>query len=324
MARRTVVLCLALAGLAPAAAFAPGPVLPRAACLAKAGFGWTSCAVAPMADNKLLHAMLRVPSVERAVAFWEARGARRLTEPGKGSCFVGYGEHRDATFFALELSPAAEPVANADIAYIGLSMLPPGASLPSRTGEAEHGPLENETPADRFAAFMLDRERRTPEGGSVDGIEVRSVASAPGDPLARFALSVPDPDATARFYCDILGMREVFRSEQEVCVRYVSDDSEGSKTAWGGLGGPNGGVPTTLVLTKETAPGGAGVEAFDHLAVGCADVEAAHAAVWEGNSAAVFLEPTPMFGTVVCGVKDPDGRKVYLVEEAGFRAGGSS
>jgi hypothetical protein len=33
----------------------------------------------------------------------------------------------------------------------------------------------------------------------------------------------------------------------------------------------------------------------------------------------VFLEPKPMFGTVVMGVKDPSGHRLFLVEEAGFR-----
>ena len=36
----------------------------------------------------------------------------------------------------------------------------------------------------------------------------------------------------------------------------------------------------------------------------------------------VLLQPTPMFGTVVCGLTDPDGRKVYLVQEDGFRRPG--
>ena len=56
--------------------------------------------------------------------------------------------------------------------------------------------------------------------------QVRSVASAPGDPFARFALSVADPEVTARFYCEVLGMQEVFRSDQEVCVRYAPQPPE--------------------------------------------------------------------------------------------------
>ena len=31
-----------------------------------------------------------------------------------------------------------------------------------------------------------------------------------------------------------------------------------------------------------------------------------------------FLAPTPMFGTRVCGITDPDGRRIYLVEESTF------
>ena len=41
---------------------------------------------------------------------------------------------------------------------------------------------------------------------SSSNIEVRSVASAPGDPFARFVFAVADPDASARFYCETLGM----------------------------------------------------------------------------------------------------------------------
>ena len=134
-----------------------------------------ACSASPMADNRLMHAMIRVPSVERAVAFWEERGAKRLSEPGKGSCFVGYGEYRDATFFALELSPAKEAeVVNTALSYIGLSMLPEGSRLPSdETSQGEEQPAADEiTPASRFAAFMEDRQRRMPPAGSIDGIEV--------------------------------------------------------------------------------------------------------------------------------------------------------
>ena len=44
-------------------------------------------------------------------------------------------------------------------------------------------------------------------------LEVRRVASAPGDPLARFVFAVTNPDASARFYCEKLGMTEVFRNQ---------------------------------------------------------------------------------------------------------------
>jgi len=196
------------------------------------------------------------------------------------------------------------------VSYIGLAMLPPGDTESS-------GILAD--PEDRFAAFLEDRKRRTPAGGtmplassSIRGIEVRSVASAPGDPFARFAFGVADPDVSARFYCDTLGMKEVFRSETEVCVRYVppkdnfppQEDSSQS-TSWG----PQ--VPTTLVFTEQAASGTAdgdlpsmGTQAFDHLAVSCANIEAARAFLAislpattlssETSTPSVFLEPTEM------------------------------
>jgi len=177
----------------------------------------------PLSTGKLLHAMIRVPAagMDSAVAFWEERGARVLSRAGKGSCFVGYGEYRDATFFALELAPVPGNVVNNDVSYFGLSLLPAGSRLPAATGGVEEDAAAPSDPGSRFAAFMEDRKRRTPPGGmmplacekSSSNIEVRSVASAPGDPFARFVFAVADPDASARFYCETLGMSEVFRNE---------------------------------------------------------------------------------------------------------------
>jgi catechol 2,3-dioxygenase-like lactoylglutathione lyase family enzyme len=206
---------------------------------------------------------------------------------------------------------------------------------------------------ERFAAFLEDRKQRTPAGGSMylgressgSCIEVRSVASAPGDPFARLAFAVADPEVSARFYCETLGMREVFRNEQDICVRFtpaavaeeVPPESSSSKvsTGWGQQ------IPTTLVFNKKSsmertqaAPAGS-VEAFDHFAVSCVDIERSWSYLSEslptasgkpeGSGAplqhpSLFLPPMPMFGTKVCGLTDPDGMKIYLVEEAGFRA----
>ena len=211
---------------------------------------------------------------------------------------MGYGAYRDATFFALELSPTPteQEVTSNVVSYFGISMLPPGSTLPSSSNAQPQEGSEAiaRSAADRFAAFMEDRKRRTPPAGTMPlssseatGIDVRIVPSSPGDTFARIALSVPDPDLTARFYRDVLGMQEVFRSETEVCVRYTPPSAtapagtKDAKASWGGLGGPDGGVPTTLVLTLEPAAGGGAsngkVEAFDHLAVGCVSVDAAYA-----------------------------------------------
>ena len=35
----------------------------------------------------------------------------------------------------------------------------------------------------------------------------------------------------------------------------------------------------------------------------------------------MILEPCAMFGTKIMGLEDPNGYKIYLVEEASFRAG---
>jgi len=56
------------------------------------------------------------------------------------------------------------------------------------------------------------------------GIPVRSVASAPGDPFARIALSVPDVNVTSSFYCEVLGVCVcvcvcVFVYRMRVCMR---------------------------------------------------------------------------------------------------------
>jgi predicted esterase len=66
----------------------------------------------------------------------------------------------------------------------------------------------------------------------------------------------------------------------------------------------------------------AGVECFDHLAICCSDIGAAFAHIVEGSLAPVILEPCDMFGTKIMGLEDPNGYKVYLVEEGSFRAGG--
>jgi len=68
-----------------------------------------------MLENKLLHAMIKVQSVDQAVKFWEERGATVLNKAGKGSFFVGYGTYRDARFFALELSPTTDAVVSNEV-----------------------------------------------------------------------------------------------------------------------------------------------------------------------------------------------------------------
>ena len=63
--------------------------------------------------------------------------------------------YRDAKFFALELAPVAGPVVNEGVvSYLGLSMLPVGAMLPSASGDVEQDAAPAADVGSRFAAFM--------------------------------------------------------------------------------------------------------------------------------------------------------------------------
>ena len=342
--------------------------------------------------------MLRVADRDAAVAFWEGRGAQVISPDGPGAKFVGFGAYRDTEHFALELAQVSPDsttkLVNSAVSYIGLSML-----LPQQPSDAE----DTDIPDDPLARFLAARAAKPwsmqDASGAVDalrgaeGLEVKSVASAPGiptlpcpapdpaldptllstltltltltpspspspphphphprlhshsyphshpdpcprphpnpnpnpdpgDPLAQFSLrtsSVEMLAATASFYSDVLCMSEVGApSETQRCFRY------------GALpGGALEGVPVTLVFRVEDGLVGdpaSTQECFDHIAISCVDVDAASAHI-NGNEggeaplAPVILEPCDMFGTRIMGVSDPNGYKVYLVEEAGFRSG---
>jgi len=259
-----------------------------------------------MGANRLLHAMLKVSDVDSTVAFWESKGAKRLTpQAGKGSCFVGYGSYRDTEHFALELAPAPPDATliNTKLAFFGLSQLPEDKSSKS-------------APPSSLEEFMAARQKRMiAPGFDPQGLEARQVAGAPGDPLARICLLSDDLEASKAFYVGGLGMREVARSEEELCLRYEPLE-----------GGLLDGVPTTLVFTSEgvaEAASSPGTEAFDHLAICCRDVLAARDFLDSKpeTSNAVTMEPTKMFGTAILGLSDPNGLSIFLVEEDGFRNG---
>ena len=327
-----------------------------------------------LAGNRLLHAMLRSANVTRDIAFWKGRGARILSGGGKvgsGATFMGYGAYRDTEHFALELSPLPPPakakaasggggggddedgstiaadaatassLRNTALRFVGLSMLLP-ASPPDEDGAASGsaGELDRGGAAvgleDPLARFLAQRATKSYDMAGPGGLfRVRSVASAPGDPFARFVLRTASKERlveTAAFYCDVLRMSEVgMPSDEEKCFRYKPVP-----------GGALVGVPTTLVFQvadgaamdgSSSSDGGddeakgdgmeeaAAVECFDHLAICCSDIGAAFDHIREKDRAPVFLEPCEMFGTTIMGLEDPNGYKVYLVEEASFRAG---
>ena len=289
-----------------------------------------------LSSSRLLHAMLRTANVSEAVAFWEGRGARVLSGSGKvtpsgrvgpGAAFVGYGAYRDTEHFALELSPLpanAKSLGNTALQFVGVSMLLP--SPPSNDDDAndDDASANDGDVDDPLARFLAQRSLKSWEVEDPDDLfRVRSVASAPGDPFARFVLRSKSKAAllkTVDFYCDVLQMSQVgMASEEEKCFRYKPRP-----------GGALVGVPTTLVFQvvaedgdddEAAAADAAAVECFDHLAICCSDIGAAFDHISGGELAPVILEPCAMFGTKIMGLEDPNGYKIYLVEEASFRAG---
>ena len=131
-----------------------------------------------------------------------------------------------------------------------------------------------------LARFLAQRATKSYDMAGPGGLfRVRSVASAPGDPFARFVLRTASKERlveTAAFYCDVLRMSEVgMPSDEEKCFRYKPVP-----------GGALVGVPTTLVFQvaagaamdgSSSSDGGddeakgdgmeeaAAVECFDHL-----------------------------------------------------------
>lgn len=248
-----------------------------------------------MSQNQLLHAMLRVPSVNATIDFWEERGATvhsyRKT-PTAETAFVGFGPQQAGGWFSLEITKLADTqeLGNA-IHYIGLSMLLGMKNLMT----AAAGETSSNVECDP------------------NGIEVRSVASAPGDFLARVCLradtSKEDVFSKTTDFYELLGMELMAADEHDICLRYTNTNDSIQRQ----------GVATTLVFSKfsdnETLKMG---NCLDHFAISTVDIQGAAAVLRESLEApdeTIFLEPTPMFDTQVMGLNDPSGYKVYLVQQ---------
>jgi catechol 2,3-dioxygenase-like lactoylglutathione lyase family enzyme len=237
-----------------------------------------------------MHAMLRVPNVNVTVDFWTSQGAHvhsyRKT-PNAETAFVGFGKQGGGYFF-LEITALSEQtpfqLGNA-IQYFGLSMLL-GMDLQMAAAGEQVSVGVNQDP---------------------NGLEIRPVASAPGDSFSRLCLgTIPQDDIlpkTTDFYKG-LGMQLVAGDDALICLRYTAKQ-EGRT-----------GVATTLVFEKmqnDLEPG----NCFDHLAISTMNVDAAATllrASLDNPDNVIFMEPKPMFGTKIMGVYDPNGYKVYLVE----------
>lgn len=241
-----------------------------------------------MSKNQLLHCMLRVSDVNATVDFWKEQGAHvhsyRLTAKAE-TAFVGFGKQQEDSF-SLEItkqSPENFQLGNA-IQYFGVSMLRNINLIMAAAGETSGGSVAVEK--------------------DPNGIEVRPVASAPGDLFARICLKV-DPSQkdvfakTTDFY-ETLGMKLVAADEQDICLRYDNAET---------------GVATTLVFSKSSASLEMG-NCLDHFAISTKNVDAAFSTLRESlPDNVVFMDPTRMFGTKIMGLHDPNGYKVYLVEQ---------
>ena len=157
-----------------------------------------------------------------------------------------------------------------------------------------------------------------------NGMQVTSVAPAPGDFLARFCLHTANLETTADFYTNILGMKvaAIGDNGEMLCLRYPSppkhdndSDNDSSSSFYG--------VPTTLVFeplsNESTLEKG---NCFDHLVIATqADIEAVYKQLQTSLAASdlncpIFMKPTEMFGQKVVGVQDPNGFKVILAGKA--------
>lgn len=237
--------------------------------------------------------MLKVTSVEEAVAYWTQKGGTvtRSTTKDDGKlrgAFVALGNGQTTdNCFALELSPTQKFELGNIMNYIGVSKLMQFQTgnlrelLESSCGETEDDPVEPH------------------------GIPVQSCAASPGDFLCRLCLQSNNLEATQAFYVDTLGMQVAAGDQSQLCLRYQPPDSD---TAYG--------VPTTLVFdgTNKILQHGT---CWDHLAIQTTtSIQALHQRLLQDDDAFVYMNPTEMFGLTVMGLRDPNGYKVVLAGPA--------
>ena len=277
-----------------------------------------------MSSNRLSHVMLRVPDVDATVDYWVAKGAtvkQRNKSPKAGggeTAFVALGNGKADQIdscFALEITSPPNPeegeeesVRGNGLAYLGTSML-----------------LDFQN--NLMGAAAGEKIAKEGEAAEPNGIEVRRVASGPGDYFARLCLR-PKPlakddavavngegknnafsplEITEQFYTKVLGMRVVANDIDLLCLRYKD----------GGFG-----VSTALVFSTEDGDPSSDDEfvmgnMLDHLVIGTPSVHEAADALKETEEGrkAMFMEPTSMFGTTVLGITDPNGYTIYLAED---------
>ena len=160
------------------------------------------------------------------------------------------------------------------------------------------------------AAGVKPPKRSTEENLDPNGLEVRSVASGPGDYFCRVCLRSSGGDTsgvdalrrTEEFYTQALGMKTLAEDDDMVCLRCPK--------------GGDYGASITLVFERGNSdvPLEHG-NCFDHMVISTKDVDEAAAVLrTKLPDDAIFMEPQDMFGSRIMGLKDPNGYKVYLAE----------
>ncbi|KAL3934042.1 MAG: hypothetical protein SGBAC_010146 [Bacillariaceae sp.] len=238
--------------------------------------------------------MLKVPSVDKTVAYWIEKGGTVRVQTEKPGASNGSSELKSAMLelgalnnddedkspcFALELIATDKETwkLGNEISYLGVSML-----------------LQFQN--NLLGAIKGDKPES--QGDEPNGIAVESSASAPGDLLSRFALHSQNLEESANFYTEVLGMEVKAQDEKMICLRY---DNEVFKA----------GVPTTLIfdVTDEAVEKG---DCFDHVVIVTESSISDLYARSQDSKQKIFMKPTTMFGKDVMGLIDPNGYKVVI------------
>ena len=125
---------------------------------------------------------------------------------------------------------------------------------------------------------------------------------------------VRDLDASLRFYCDGLGLREIHRMESEkgrFTLVFLAAPEEAEASGWNGTGGPTGGMPPCIELTYNWDPEDyQGGRNFGHLAYRVDDI---YEACERLESLGVTINRPPRDGHMAF-VRSPDGISVELLQ----------
>lgn len=268
----------------------------------------------PMAkSSRLSHVMLKVPSVDKTVAYWKEQGGKVTRSSNKKGATADAGEVEPLASAFLELGCYATKATTDAATCFALELV-----TTKKEQNYTVGNVISHIGISRLLRFQADREHLREllmggeEGASKDesgtgesqeepnGIPTQMTAAAPGDFFARFSLRSRDLDATRHFYTAVVGMKLCLGDENVAILRY---DNECFPS----------GVPTTLVFeraeeSEALVPG----DCFDHLAIrtkhNIRDIYE-HVSALECD---IFMKPTRMFGSEVMGVMDPNGFKVVI------------